>query len=263
MITLWANATMTNAENYPSDETISRPSTAKNLDDSAYLPPDFTERLDAFGRSLRPEIWGDGRVKRRDTPAQARRRMRSIIIHKAIEVDEEVNASLVASLRLYSRPDRLIVAHQAITQAVIERFKWANISLAELRDTSQRCPGGLISYVRRIWYELQCRHGKWSSKQFAEWACCDHSSISYARARVRAEIVLNDPEARALRADINAITVHLATQYDWMSEGVNYDARSQMISRLLKFAKSIESSNMRAAGDIVEVCNIVMREATP
>jgi hypothetical protein len=253
---------VTSQLNYPHEVAESSDHAQKNPHDSSYLPPDYTERRDVLGRHIRPAIEGDGRVRARPTHRIAKQRLKALRIERALE-NEELNAALVDVLNLPNRRERVTATAPAICKTVIDYFKWSGVTISDLRDTVRQRDQGIVSYVRLIVWEMAARHCRMSVSRFCEWfGGCDHSSVSYARAKVRATIVLDNIEGRALRADLNAITVMLAEQFNWADDMKSTDARADLIARLLLHAKKIEDTEPRASLDIIDLCSIVQRECS-
>lgn len=255
---------MTDHLNYSSDVPKSRQHNRESERETAYLPPDYA--------SLRKQpVEDDGKVKYRPTDLIASRRLKSILVERALET-EAINAPIVAALNIGGRPDRLIAPLSAIYKTVLEYFQPTGISLTELRDTNRRT--GIISHVRGIVFEIALRHTRLSSHGFAAKFGCDHSSVSFVRTRIRNMLAYNDIEARALRADLNAVTVALANKFCWKSGRRPFDSRAALAQQLCEHIKTINlvSSNgfhpriclsrdwAKISEDIADACKILMQE---
>jgi len=257
---------MTDVQNYVSDAPKSRQRNRKSEREHAFLPPDQTQRRDSIGRPQGPQWEGDGEVKYRPTHQLASHRLKSILVERALE-SEAINAPLVAALNIGSRPDRLTAPLVDIYDTILDYFQSTNITLSELRDTNRR--SGIVSYVRGIVFEIAVRHTRHSTHSLAAKFGCDHSSVSYVRNRIRNILSYNDIEARALRADLNAITVSLAYKFDWKNGGARSRDRRVVLSQ--KLANHIKTINLfwslhgrdqplSIVGDITEACKLLMED---
>lgn len=262
---------MTDVQTYVSDAPKSRQRARKSACDNAFLPPDHTQQFDALGRRKKPREDDDGQVKYRPTHQIAGHRLKSLLVERALE-REAVDAAMVATLNIGSRPDRLVAPLNAIYETVLEYFKATAITLTELRDTRNHRLG-LISYVRAIVIEIAARHSRYSPNRFAEKFGCDHSSVSFARQKVRNILSFNDIEARALRADLNAITLALANRFDWSSVAPQ-DSRLELAHRLGHHVEKIKlwlsmyggnpcfpADHKQITDDIAEASDILKRDS--
>jgi hypothetical protein len=263
---------MTDVPNYVSDAPESRQRARKSKGQSAFLPPDRSEKRDSLGRPVRPREEDDGQVKYRPTHQLASHRLKSILVERALE-SEAINAPLVAALNIGGRPDRLTAPLEDIYDTVLDYFRSTNLTLAELRDTNRRL--GMLSYVRSILIEIMGRHSRLSIHAFALKFGVDHSTVSYTRARIRNILSFNDIESRALRADLNAITVALSNKLGWASGGRSFDNRRALAQRLESHIKTLNlvwangvhphfsQDRAKISEDIAEACKILVEGDAP
>jgi hypothetical protein len=263
---------MTDVENYALNAPKSRHRDRESERNTAFLPPDRSERQDSLGRRLKPRADDDGAVKYRPTHHLASHRLKSILVERALE-SEAINAPLVAALNIGSRPDRLTAPLADIYDTVLDYFRATNIALSELRDTNHR--SGIVSYVRGIVFEIAIRHTRHSTHSLAARFGCDHSSVSYVRSRIRNVLSYNDIEARALRADLNAITVSLSNKFGWASGGRSFDNRRALAQRLESHIKTLNlvwsngvhphfsQDRAKISEDIAEACKLLVEDGAP
>lgn len=243
---------MTDDTNYSPDVTESSQPKHISTRKNHFLPPDFTEQFDASGRLNRPDIKGDGRVKRRPSDKIAAHQLKTLRIERALAREAEHEAA-VAKLCIDSRPDRLLAPCEKISAHVLHHFRFMNLTQNELRSSQYREQDTVV-YARHILIELCCRHSRLSANAVAAWLDMDHSSISTARRNLRARRNSRDAESRALRSDINAITLALAEDFGWIAPNADpiIDRRGRLLDRIDKLEKF--------AGDLLELCNDLRRD---